>query len=334
VLVLLLAQERGLKWHATVSDGGSAIAAACQIVDPDGQHGRDVWHIFQTWSRVQGRLERHLLRLQQRTPTVHRQAARLACGQKPKGHHPRTDVGAHAAEVTQAQRTLNDLRFLGQELQRLLEVVVVDGRGLVSAVRREQELTALLELLVEMRTATVVGIQGELKRLHKHLLQALPGLLAFVAPLERVEREVVAVVGESGLALLEWAWQRRAILGPQLERVVAGLPQEWRAAARVLMHAWEGAVRASSAVENWHSILRVHLAVHRTLSAGMLVLLAVWHNHRLFTRGVHQGHSPLQLSGMMDAPTDWLLALGYPPADEMVALTLAQVDQAERALAA
>ncbi|MBX0331467.1 hypothetical protein K2Z83_27830, partial [Oscillochloris sp. ZM17-4] len=72
--------------------------------------------------------------------------------------------------------------------------------------------------------------------------------------------------------------------------------------------------RASSAVENWHSILRPHLAVHRTLSAGLLALLAVWHNHRVFTRGVHQGRSPLQLSGMADAPTDWLVALGYGPA--------------------
>src|SRR5438128_3415459 len=47
-LLLWLAQERGLRWHATCSDGGAAIAAACHIVDPGGQHGRDVWHIFHT----------------------------------------------------------------------------------------------------------------------------------------------------------------------------------------------------------------------------------------------------------------------------------------------
>jgi hypothetical protein len=73
-------------------------------------------------------------------------------------------------------------------------------------------------------------------------------------------------------------------------------------------------VRASSAVENWHSILRPHLAVHRTLSPGLLALLMVWHNHRVFTRGARAGFSPLQLSGIPDAPTDWLVALGYPPA--------------------
>ena len=90
---------------------------------------------------------------------------------------------------------------------------------------------------------------------------------------------------------------------------------DWRCAARVLLAAWDDAVRVSSAVERWHSILRPHLAVHRTLSSGMLALLAVWHNHRVFSRGVHKGKNPLHLSGMVDAPTDWLTALGYPPSE-------------------
>ena len=83
----------------------------------------------------------------------------------------------------------------------------------------------------------------------------------------------------------------------------------------MLIETWETAVRASSAVENWHSILRPHLAVHRTLSPGLLALLVVWHNHRAFARGPHAGTSPLHLSGMTDAPADWLVALGYPPLD-------------------
>ena len=70
---------------------------------------------------------------------------------------------------------------------------------------------------------------------------------------------------------------------------------------------------------------------HRTLTTGMLALLAVWHNHRVFTRGVHKGKRPLHLSGMEDAPTDWLLALGYPP----VTAAAASAPQAQaKALAA
>jgi len=125
------------------------------------------------------------------------------------------------------------------------------------------------------------------------------------------------VLGTDGLALLAWAWQRRSVLELDATQLVAALPPEWQAAARVVVHAWATAGRASSAVENWHSILRPHLAVHRSLSPGMLALLAVWHNHRVFRRGVHKGSSPVQLSGMRDAPTDWLVALGYPPASTL-----------------
>jgi hypothetical protein len=60
-------------------------------------------------------------------------------------------------------------------------------------------------------------------------------------------------------------------------------------------------------------VIRPHLAVHRKLSNGRMALLAVWHNHRVFGEGAHAGHSPLQLSGMSDLPTDWLIALGYGP---------------------
>ena len=51
-----------------------------------------------------------------------------------------------------------------------------------------------------------------------------------------------------------------------------------------------------------------------SIKLGMLALLAVWHNHRVLTRGVNTRKSPLHLSGKLDAPTDWLVALGYPPA--------------------
>jgi len=333
-LLLWLAQERGLRWHATISDGGRAIAAACQIVDPQGQHGRDVWHIFHTWSQVQRRVERQVGRLQERSASVKRQAARIAAGHKPRGHHPRSDVAAHLAEVAQAQRTLDDLGFLGQELQRLLAVVVLGRDGLVSLAQRQQELLALLELLAEAGAQALSGAGRELKRLHKQVYQALPQLLAFVGPVARVEQEVLALLGESGLALVGWAWQRRAILSSERESLLLGLPAAWRGAARMLLHAWDEAVRASSAVENWHSIVRPHLAVHRTLSAGMLALLAVWHNHRVFTRGVHSGQSPLQLSGMVEAPTDWLVALGYPPATRKVVPIPTPADQTELALAA
>ena len=187
--------------------------------------------------------------------------------------------------------------------------------GLLDTAGREREVTALLALLDELAASAPTAQQPELARLHRHITLAVPGLLAFAPPLDRVQHDAAVVLGTTGVALVAWAWQRRAILGPRRDDLVAQFPPAWQPAARLLINAWETAVRASSAVENWHSILRPHLAVHRVLSPGLLALLVVWHNHRAFARGPHAGVSPLHLSGMTDAPADWLVALGYPPLD-------------------
>ena len=311
-LVLWLAQERGLDWHATSSDGASAIVGACQVVDPQGQHGRDVWHVLHACAKSQGRLARQVTALEAKTATLVRQAARLTAGKPTMGPVRSVDMAAHQASLAQVRRTASHVAYLTHELRELLAAVVLDHRGVLGLAARQEELVTLQALLAEVGTHAVPTGQAEVERLGRQLKAALPGLLAFVPALERVEQAVVGVLGTTGLALVAWAWQRETILGPERETLLAGLPEAWRAAARVVMHTWDGAVRSSSAVENWHSILRPHLAVHRGLSGGMLALLAVWHNHRVFARGVRAGQSPLHLSGMSEAPTDWLIALGYP----------------------
>jgi hypothetical protein len=310
-LLLWLAQDRGLSWHTTVSDGGDALRSACQLVDPQGCHQRDVWHLFHSWNQTVRRVQRQRRSLLSQTATVERQAARIAAGKKARGGRPRTDLLAHQAEIAQVQQSVADLQVLGCELRRVLAVVVLDRSGVQDLAYRQQELSALLELLAEVQAHTLEALRGELGRLQTQLRLAQAAVLAFVARLDQVQQDLALVLGTDGLALLAWAWQRRRVLEMDPATLVAAVPADWQAAARVLIAAWETATRASSAVENWHSIIRPHLAVHRSLSPGMLALLAVWHNHRVFSRGVHKGHSPLHLSGMLEAPTDWLLALGY-----------------------
>jgi hypothetical protein len=314
-LVLWLAQERGLRWQTTISDGGAAIEAAVRAVDPTGQHRRDVWHVLHVCAQVQGRLDRWVAQVEAQTASIQRQAARLAAGRRPLGRNPRTDLVAHAAVCAQARAVADALRFLTTTLHGLLEVVVLTPTGLLDAAGRADELTTLLALLDELAATAPTAQQAELVRLHRHISLAVPGVLAFAPPLDRVQQDAAVVLGADGVALVAWAWQRRAILAPRRDDLVAQFPPPWQAAARVLIEAWETAVRASSAVENWHSILRPHLAVHRVLSPGLLALLVVWHNHRAFARGPHAGFSPLHLSGMTDAPADWLVALGYPSLD-------------------
>jgi hypothetical protein len=166
-------------------------------------------------------------------------------------------------------------------------------------------------------TTSPAPFQGEVARVQTVLREALPHLLGFVAQVDRVQQDLAAVLPAERQALVGWAWLRRKVLGWTRREVVAAVPARWQAAARILLATWADANRArvSRAVERGHSIQRPQLAVHRTLTRGRLALLAVWHNHRMFTRGPHQGQSPLPLSGMVDAPADWLVALGYPPAD-------------------
>ncbi len=314
-LILWEAQARGLRWHATVSDGAPAMQQACTVVDPAGQHGRDVWHLLHTCSQTQARVDRVATTLETQAATAQRYTARVAAGERPRGRQPRALDVAQATQLTGARRAAQALRYLTGELHDLLEVVVLRPTGIVDAATRQGDLEALLSLLAEVRDEAVPGQQTHLRTLHTTLRRALPAALAFVTGVEPVQQELRPVLDDAGLALVAWAWQRRTSLGLSTEELVAGLPEAWRQAARVLVATWDGAARASSAVENWHSIVRPHLAVHRTLSAGVLALLAVWHNHRVFARGVHAGFSPLQLSGMPATPTDWLVALGYPPTE-------------------
>jgi hypothetical protein len=306
-------QEQGLHWQTTISDGGRAIGEAVAAVTPQQPHHRDVWHLLYACQQKQARLDRQVEELQQRVPVVARQAARVAAGKRPRGKCPKSDVQAHAAELAQAQYASEGLRYLSGELRHLLGVVVLTAQGLMPSDVRQAELEALLALLDELSQVAPDSMQHELVRLVTLLRAALPQLVLFAPVLDGLQDQAQQALGPKAVRLLGWAWQRRAILGPSRKELLAGVPAEWHSVAAPLLAAWDGAVRASSAVENWHSVLRPYLAVHRTLSTGMLALLVVWHTHRMAPRGLHRGQSPLMRSGLTPVSLDWLEALGYPP---------------------
>jgi hypothetical protein len=316
-LLLWYLQEQGVVWKTAVSDGGSAIQEALHAIEVASKHQRDIWHLLHLGSQVQRRVDRHQAELQEQLPTVRRQAERIAQGKKARGAHPRTDVQAHLAQIQLAEYTASGLRYLLGELHRLLEVVVLgeaSQQGILDSQRRQSEVETVVELFVQLEQEAPPALAHEIHTLQKHLRLALPSLLLFARELDHLQQQVSAALGADAVYLIGWAWQRRQILGPNTTELVKGFPSSWQPLVKPLLQAWDRAVRASSVVENWHSILRPHLAVHRTLSAEMLALLAVWHNHRVAPRGLHEGQSPLQRSGLAKETTDWLVALGYPPA--------------------
>ena len=303
--------EQGLLCERSVSDGGRAIQDALGQLQRLDQHQRDVWHVLHVASQVQGRCDRALQQMQDRLPSIERQAERVAQGKKARGRAPLANIAEHEQRIGRVRYVTEAIRYLSQELRRLLEVVVLGQAGIVSSRDREQELEALLAWLEEVAPQALPTLQKEIQSLSKHLRLALPHLVRFAADLDEPQQQADKRLGSEAVRLIAWAWQRRALLGPTVKDLLAGLDPAWREEAQALLHMWEHAVRASSAVENWHSIVRPHLAVHHTLSAGILALLAVWHNHHVAPRGVHEGLSPLQRTGTLQPETDWLLALGY-----------------------
>ncbi len=315
-VLLWYLQEQGVIWQTAVTDGGQAMQEALRSMETACKQQRDVWHILHLGSQIQGRVDRYLGKLQDQLPTVQRQAQRVAQGKKALGANPHTDVQAHQAQMKQAEYIASGLNYLRAQLRRLLEVVVLGERsnqGILDSQSRQSELETVVHLLVQLEHDAPAALAGEIQSLHKHLRLALPHLLLFATGLDQLQRQISLDLGEESVHLIGWAWLRRRILGPSITELLKGFPPPWQPLAEQLLRAWDRAVRASRVVENWHSILRPHLAVHRRLTAPMLALLAVWHNHRVAPRGLHEGQSPLQRSGLTKLSTDWLTVLGYPP---------------------
>src|SRR5436305_1018776 len=310
-VLLWYVQEQGISRLSTVSDGGRAIQEALSQVHGAENHQRDVWHLFHVAAQVQGRLDRAVKTEHDRLPVIQRQAEREAEGRPARGRRPKATLTQQQARLAQISYVADGLCYLCQQLHTLLEVVVPCSDQVLSSTQRQGEIEALLDLLDELVPSAMAPLQGQIQMLAKQIRLALPHTLLFARRLDAMQEQATHVLGAEAVALLAWAWLRRAVLGPSSKHLLHCIDPAWRAGASDLLAAWDQAVRASSAVENWHSIVRPHLAVHRTLSAGMLALLAVWHNHRIAPRGLHEGFSPLTRTGSTSSANHWLAALGY-----------------------
>ena len=316
MIVLWDLQAQGVSYETTVSDGGLAIHDALSQLNQLSTHQRDVWHVFQQAAKVQGRVERVVQHEEERLRSITSYERRKADGQRFSGRPPKTTREEQFKTVEHLLLLWEAVAYLFQEMHHLLEVLIVDGRsacGLLSAADRQGELETLVDLLFEVSNHAPVSVQQDLSAMARQVQLAIPALMLFPSRLQAREQQAVQEVGSAAVRLMAWAWQRRRILGPDIQTLLQGLAPAWRSTAQMLFESWTQAVRASSVVESWHSIVRPHLAVHRTLSAGILALLAVWHNHRVAPRGPHADLSPLQRSQANPVETDWLSALGYFP---------------------
>jgi hypothetical protein len=122
-------------------------------------------------------------------------------------------------------------------------------------------------------------------------------------------------------------WYGRAAMththGPQraglaqvvvMEQVVCQrLCPEWQSAYEQVDAMLSRVVRASSAVECVHSVVRMHQARHRHVSQGMLDLKRLYWNCRVFRYGKRRGACPYELLGLKLPTSDWWTLLQMDP---------------------
>jgi hypothetical protein len=220
-LMLWYIEDNGLHLRMIVSDGGKAIGRAVREIVPEALHQRDVWHVLHEWQKVQERADRALKVLHQRIPAVERNAQRVKAGKKPLGRNPQIDVKAHIANVQQMEYIVTSLRYLGTELQRLLEIVALTDHGILNSQQRSEEIHTLLELLAELYEVTPSPLDKHVKKLRRHVSSALLGLLAFCPDLDAIQQGAIALLGEPACHLIGWAWLHRAILGQETAELAA-----------------------------------------------------------------------------------------------------------------
>ena len=127
---------------------------------------------------------------------VERNAKRVEAGKKPLGRNPQTDVRAHALDVQQMEYLATSLRYLGTELQRLLEIVALSDHSILTSQKRSEEIHTLLELFAELYEITPSSLDKHVKKLLCHVSSALTGLLAFCPDLDAIQQEAIALLGE------------------------------------------------------------------------------------------------------------------------------------------
>jgi hypothetical protein len=275
------------------------------------QVGLDVFHTEREMQRVVSRLWGGAARRWEEASKADAQVAPA----KQRGIDARTVAGRARAVWSKAERAFDEAVQAEAATQRITAAVALfraDGQ-LNNRVGAQQHITEALEELRGDAWSTVRRLLNDPRTLHH--LDWLHEQLAQVAP-EPVLRAAVAHVRYLHAQMrpthgMQQAHATHLVVVEQLlcQRLSADWQQAYGQVVEVLSHT----VRASSAVECMHSVLRMHQARHRHVSQGMLDLKRLFWNCRAFTHGTRRGASPYQLLGLHLPTDDWWELLRMDP---------------------
>ncbi len=299
--------ERGVQIGGVVADGAEGLRAgarAAGVPEPRLDH----WHTLRDLGRIERVLEAEAYRRMEEAERAERAVAaeehRRRHGRRPRRGRPlraATDAASVQAAIAAAEEAMaradGAATVLAAVREALRPVVAADGR-----VRTAAEVGGDLETAADLLRAAG-GRATEAATLLEH---RAVGLTAYLTDLDQALAAPRAVLPPDTIAFVAWAWRHQRAF--DLRDAAEAWPAD-PTAARWVWAALDGAVRASSMVENLNSALDPHRAAHRGLPWPILAVWRVYRNHHVFARGKRAGHSPLDLAGL-PAP-HWLDALGY-----------------------
>jgi len=287
-------QARGLQFHDLASDGAQGIRAGVREAQLAIPLRPDLFHLLGEAQRLTQRLEREAYRAIEVAERARRAEREAQAAKRRRGKPLKVTVSREPAERQEKQAiTLYDLwGWLISEVRQAVEPITAAGR-VASVTEVQATLETALELLKGLNHVQVTAFA---QRLSEHVDE-------LVAPLAWLEQRLTP--WRQGLdaateALIVWAWQHRHALGLQ---VGEGLPEAWQGVVRAVWEALSLFHRSSSLAESLHSWLRPHLQIHRGMPKWLLPLLQLFWNHHAFERGQRAGKSPLELAGVVDAPS-------------------------------
>lgn len=316
-------RQNGLEPSVIIKDAGLAMAEAVTEVFPDADQRDDLFHAIALLNKTGRYLENAAYRAihafderdakRQRAKTG--STARRQLGQTCRYQRPKMDA---------AIERFDTFEVLSEEVKRLLRLCDPGSGQLRCA---EEVRRRLPELADQIKT--VGGKRA--RKMARYLRNRVSGLCSYLASLSDALNSATQLIGDERLvgAMLRAVqanllagrgqrWQREeraAELKASVAELVelAGRPERLVRVVEVVVPVLTRRHRASSAIENLHSVLRPYITVHKRVSQGFLDLFRFYWNTRIRRWGRHKGTSALELlTGQKHE--DWLTLLGFPPA--------------------
>jgi hypothetical protein len=308
-----------------IADGGQGLErgvklaneARCQAQAPEGDApapitmGLDVFHTQRELERV---LQRLWNRVERQIEAAVKADAKLEQAKR-RGHDPRGVAGHAGRAWRQAERLFDEAVHAQEAVEQLKEALgwfAASGHLYTRKPAQAQlnEATRQLQgdgwkkakrLLSDARTLSHVD------RLHEQLRSAIaePLLRDALVHLWYLLRRLKQAEGDERV--------HRSQLVAMACVLCDRLCPDWKAGYVKVDELLSQAVRASSAVEGVHSVVRMHQGRHRHVSQGMLDLKRLYWNCRAFECGKRKGRSPYELLGLKLPTSDWWQLLQMDP---------------------